>query len=118
MAGSRATRVVPQVVIWTLPPQKPLTPPVDFYALMKQAVKQDTNHMIMAVLQFPPFTQAIVGSAKLPGPSQAPLQIVPGTWHFMDQADFGRIANQKGLVDKLSTTVQLLDCTAANDSPN
>ncbi|KAG6882344.1 hypothetical protein C0993_010984, partial [Termitomyces sp. T159_Od127] len=50
MAGSQATCVVPQVIIWTLPPQKPSIPPVDFYALMKQAVKQDTNNMIMAVL--------------------------------------------------------------------
>ncbi|KAG6875773.1 hypothetical protein C0993_007487 [Termitomyces sp. T159_Od127] len=38
-------------------------------------------------------------------------------WCFADQADFGRIANQKGLADKLSTTLRLLNRSATNDSP-
>ncbi|KAG6872008.1 hypothetical protein C0993_002510 [Termitomyces sp. T159_Od127] len=49
MAGTRATRVVPQVVIRTPPPPKPA--PIDFYALLKRAVKWDSNNAIVAVLQ-------------------------------------------------------------------
>ncbi|KAG6863807.1 hypothetical protein C0993_010289, partial [Termitomyces sp. T159_Od127] len=37
---------------------------------------------------------------------------------FADQADFGCIADQKGLADKLSATVKLLDHSTANDSPD
>ncbi|KAG6874964.1 hypothetical protein C0993_011388 [Termitomyces sp. T159_Od127] len=110
MAGNRATRAVPQVIIWMLPPPKPSTPQVDFYAFMKQAVKRDGNNTIVAVLQFPPFAQAVVGFCEtaraFPGtPVDCARYLSAIGWRFADQADFGRIADQKGLADKLSPTL-------------
>ncbi|KAG6898836.1 hypothetical protein C0993_003695 [Termitomyces sp. T159_Od127] len=66
MAGTRATHVVPQVVIQTAPPSKPAPvqnppSPPDFYSMLKQAVKWDSNQVILAVLQRPLFAQAIIG---------------------------------------------------------
>ncbi|KAG6896978.1 hypothetical protein C0993_007864, partial [Termitomyces sp. T159_Od127] len=89
---------------------------------MKRAVKQDSNNTIVVVLQFPPFAQAIVGFCKtaraFPGtPADHARYLSAIGWRFADQADFGRIADQKGLVDRLSTTLQLLDHSAADDSP-
>ncbi|KAG6894542.1 hypothetical protein C0993_011273 [Termitomyces sp. T159_Od127] len=102
-------RVVPQVIIRMPPPPKP-APPINYYALLKQAVKRDSNNAIVAVLQYPPFMQAIVRFCET-------ARVFPGTpadrarylgsigWYFADQADFGRIADQKGLADKLSATL-------------
>ncbi|KAG6869785.1 hypothetical protein C0993_006017, partial [Termitomyces sp. T159_Od127] len=66
MAGTRATRAVPQVVIRTPPPSKPasvqkLPSPPDFYGMLKRAVKRDSNQVILAVLQRPLFAQAVIG---------------------------------------------------------
>ncbi|KAG6870786.1 hypothetical protein C0993_004133, partial [Termitomyces sp. T159_Od127] len=53
MAGTRAMRVVPQVIIWMPPPPKPalvqkLPSPPDFYGMLKRAVKRDSNQVILA----------------------------------------------------------------------
>ncbi|KAG6892329.1 hypothetical protein C0993_004091 [Termitomyces sp. T159_Od127] len=76
----------------------------------------------MAVLQYSPFMQAVVRfceTARVFSGTPADHARYLGSigWCFVDQADFGRIANQKGLADKLSATLQLLDCSAADDSP-
>ncbi|KAG6893907.1 hypothetical protein C0993_012720 [Termitomyces sp. T159_Od127] len=66
--------------------------------------------------------QAVVGfcdTAKVfPGtPADRARYLGAIGWCFADQADFGRIADQKGLADKLSATLRLLDRSAADDSP-
>ncbi|KAG6864017.1 hypothetical protein C0993_009646, partial [Termitomyces sp. T159_Od127] len=98
----------PQIVIRTPPPQKSSTLPVDFYTLMKQAIKCNANNTIITVLQFSPSCKPFLASMRWPVPSQ----------RFVDQADFGHIANQKGLADKLSATFKLLDHTTTDDSLN
>ncbi|KAG6876692.1 hypothetical protein C0993_001130 [Termitomyces sp. T159_Od127] len=110
MARTQAMRIVPQVVIWMPPPQKPSAPPIDFYTLLKQAVKRDSNNTIVVVLQYLPFMQAIVGFCKtarvFPGtPADCARYLGAIGWCFADQANFGCIADQKGLVDKLSATL-------------
>ncbi|KAG6881062.1 hypothetical protein C0993_002998 [Termitomyces sp. T159_Od127] len=66
MAETRATCVVPQVVIRTPPPPKPasvqkLPSSPDFYGMLKRTVKRDSNQVILTVLQHPLFAQAIIG---------------------------------------------------------
>ncbi|KAG6872009.1 hypothetical protein C0993_002511, partial [Termitomyces sp. T159_Od127] len=66
--------------------------------------------------------QAIVGfcdtARVFPGtPADRARYLGAIGWCFADQADFGCIADQKGLADKLSATLQLLDRSATDDSP-
>ncbi|KAG6864510.1 hypothetical protein C0993_008789, partial [Termitomyces sp. T159_Od127] len=99
--------VIPQVIIQTPPPPKS-APSIDFYALLKRAVKWDSNNAIVAVLQYPPFMQAIVGFCKT-------ARVFPGT--PAARARYLGSIGWKGLVDKLSTTLRLLDHSAADNSP-
>ncbi|KAG6867649.1 hypothetical protein C0993_012721 [Termitomyces sp. T159_Od127] len=121
--GCAACAPPPWVVIQTPPPQKSSTPPVNFYALMKWAVTCNANNTIITVLQFLPFVQAIVGFCKTAHafsntPADCARYLGSIGWQFADQANFGHIADQKGLADKLSATVKLLDHTTANNSPD
>ncbi|KAG6875142.1 hypothetical protein C0993_010617 [Termitomyces sp. T159_Od127] len=100
MAGTRATCVVPQVVIRTPPPSKPAPvqnppSPPDFYSMLN-----------------------LCNTAKaFPGTSTDHTRFL-GTisWQFADQADFPVLADQKGLFDALSTILPLLNRQADADS--
>ncbi|KAG6864071.1 hypothetical protein C0993_009456 [Termitomyces sp. T159_Od127] len=91
--------------------------------MLKQAVKQDSNQVILAVLQCPLFAQAIISlcnTAKaFPGTPADRTQFLGTTsWQFADQADFPVLANQKGLFDALSMILPLLDRQAGVDLGN
>ncbi|KNZ74763.1 hypothetical protein J132_06304 [Termitomyces sp. J132] len=93
----------------------------DNFALLQRSVKRDAHQVILAVLQLPLFAQAVIGfcrvAAGIPG-TQADRAQYLGTMqlHFADQADFPRIAEQKGLFDSLTATLPVIDRDAANDS--
>ena len=116
-------------------------PPPDNHVLLKRSVKRDKNNVIVAVLQFPPFAQALTGifasawqlplstadRARFLGTLNLVLYFVtfPGSLpdfsifqHFADQADFPRIAEQRGFSETLSSLLQVLDRAAAEDSPD
>ncbi|KAG6863706.1 hypothetical protein C0993_010578 [Termitomyces sp. T159_Od127] len=128
MAGSRATRAVPQVVIWMPPPSKlapvqnPPSPP-DFYGMLKRAMKRDSNQVILAVLQRPLFVQAVIGLCNtvkaFPGTPADHARFLGTTgWRFADQADFPILADQKGLFNALSMILPLLNRQAGVDLGN
>ncbi|KAG6875077.1 hypothetical protein C0993_010979 [Termitomyces sp. T159_Od127] len=119
-------RIVPQVIIQMPPPpkpasmQKPPSPP-DFYGMLKCAIKQDTNQVILVVLQHPLFAQAVIGlcnTAKAFSRTPTDHTWFLGTtgWQFANQANFTVLADQKGLFLALSAILPLLDRGAANDS--
>ncbi|KAG6875072.1 hypothetical protein C0993_010986, partial [Termitomyces sp. T159_Od127] len=91
--------------------------------MLKRAVKQDSNQVILAVLQHLLFAQAVIGlcnTAKaFPGTSADRTQFL-GTigWRFADQADFPVLTDQKGLFNALSTILPLLDRQADADLGN
>ncbi|KAG5348735.1 hypothetical protein C0989_008580 [Termitomyces sp. Mn162] len=93
----------------------------DNFALLQRSVKRDAHQVILAVLQLPLFAQAVIGfcrvAAGIPG-TQADHAQYLGTMQlrFADQADFPRIAKQKGLFDSLTATLPVIDRDAANDS--
>ncbi|KAG6876566.1 hypothetical protein C0993_002274 [Termitomyces sp. T159_Od127] len=126
MTGTRATCVVPQVVIQMLPPPKPalvqkLSSPPNFYGMFKRTMKRDSNQVILAVLQRLLFAQTIIGlcnTAKaFPGTPTDCTQFLGTTgWQFTDQADFPILADQKGLFVAISAILSLLDHGAANNS--
>ncbi|KAG5323467.1 hypothetical protein C0989_012255 [Termitomyces sp. Mn162] len=93
----------------------------DNFALLQRSVKRDAHQVILAVLQLPLFAQAVIGfcrvAAGIPG-TQADRARYLGTMQlrFADQADFPRIAEQKGLFDSLTATLPVIDRDAANDS--
>ncbi|KAG5332100.1 hypothetical protein C0989_007251 [Termitomyces sp. Mn162] len=91
------------------------------FALLQHSVKCDTHQVILAVLQLPLFTQAVIGFCGVAAG-------IPGTWAdctqylgtmqlcFADQADFPCIAKQKGLFDSLTATLPVINHSATNDS--
>ncbi|KAG5348653.1 hypothetical protein C0989_009174 [Termitomyces sp. Mn162] len=93
----------------------------DNFALLQHSVKCDMQQVILAVLQLPLFAQAIIGFCRVAAG-------IPGTWadharylgtmqlRFADQADFPRIAEQKGLFDSLTTTLPVINCNVTNNS--
>ncbi|KNZ81424.1 hypothetical protein J132_00663 [Termitomyces sp. J132] len=114
----------------------------DNFALLQRSVKCDAHQVILAVLQLPLFTQAVIGfcrvAAGIPrtqadrarylGTMQlvSPLSVFSfpsssffsSLQRFADQADFPCIAKQKGLFDSLTATLPVIDRDAANDSTN
>ncbi|KNZ73884.1 hypothetical protein J132_09100 [Termitomyces sp. J132] len=82
----------------------------DNFALLQRSVKRDAQQVILAVLQLPLFAQAIIGfcrvTAGIPG-TRADHTRYLGTMQlrFADQANFPRIAKQKGLFDSLTATL-------------
>ncbi|KAG6893884.1 hypothetical protein C0992_008298, partial [Termitomyces sp. T32_za158] len=113
-----------------MPPQS-ASPPPDFYSMFKHAVKRDSQQVILAVLQRPTFAQAAIGlcnTAKAFPRTPADHAHYLGTivavgqnvttigWRFVDQANFPVLADQKGLYETLTSTLQLLDRRAADDS--
>ncbi|KAG6883647.1 hypothetical protein C0993_004923 [Termitomyces sp. T159_Od127] len=108
----------PQVVILTTPPHPS---PLNFYGMLKQAIKQETNQVILAVLQHPLFAQAVIGLCNtvkaFPGtPTDCTRFLGTTGWQFTDQANFPVLADQKGLFDTLSMIRSLLNCQAGIDS--
>ncbi|KAG6894827.1 hypothetical protein C0993_010654 [Termitomyces sp. T159_Od127] len=102
------------------PVQNPPSPP-NFYSMLKRAVKQNSNQVILAVLQRLLFAQAVIGlcnTAKaFPGTSTDRTRFLSTIgWRFADQADFPVLADQKGLFDTLSIILPLLDRHADADS--
>ncbi|KAG6875768.1 hypothetical protein C0993_007495 [Termitomyces sp. T159_Od127] len=118
--------VVPQVIIWTLPPPKPSLvqkPPSspDFYSMLKRTMKQDTNQVILAVLQCPLFVQAVIGLCNMAKafprtPEDHTWFLGTTGWQFTDQAHFPILADQKGIFVALSAILPLLDHGATNNS--
>ncbi|KAG5348645.1 hypothetical protein C0989_009256 [Termitomyces sp. Mn162] len=115
----------PQVVITTSPRPTPVrrhTPsPPDFYGMLQHAVKRDAHQVILAVLQRPLFAQAVIGlcntaAAFSSTPADRARYLGSIGWNFADQADFPLLADQKGLYDALSATLDVLDRDAAADS--
>ncbi|KAG5349085.1 hypothetical protein C0989_006107 [Termitomyces sp. Mn162] len=93
----------------------------DNFALLQCSVKCDMHQVILAVLQLPLFTQAVIGFCRVAAG-------IPGTWAdctqylstmqlcFADQANFPHIAKQKGLFNSLTATLPVIDCSATNNS--
>ncbi|KNZ82285.1 hypothetical protein J132_03801 [Termitomyces sp. J132] len=115
----------PQVVITTSPRPTPVrrhTPsPPDFYGMLQHAVKRDAHQVILAVLQRPLFAQAVIGlcntaAAFSSTPADHARYLGSIGWNFADQADFPLLADQKGLYNALSATLDVLDRDAAADS--
>ncbi|KNZ75835.1 hypothetical protein J132_01584 [Termitomyces sp. J132] len=115
----------PQVVITTSPRPTPVrrhTPsPPDFYGMLQHAVKRDAHQVILAVLQRPLFAQAVIGlcntaAAFSSTPADRARYLGSIGWNFTDQADFPLLADQKGLYNALSATLDVLDRDAAADS--
>ncbi|KAG5719764.1 hypothetical protein E4T56_gene18548 [Termitomyces sp. T112] len=95
--------------------------PPDFYGMLQHAVKQDAHQVILAVLQHPLFAQAVIGlcntaAAFSSTPADCARYLGSIGWTFADQADFPLLANQKGLYDTLSATLDVLNHKAATDS--
>ncbi|KAG5331507.1 hypothetical protein C0989_008040 [Termitomyces sp. Mn162] len=117
--------VCPQVVITTSPCPTPAphhTPsPPNFYGMLQHAIKQDAHQVILAILQHPLFAQAVIGlcntaAAFSSTPADCTRYLGSIGWSFTNQADFPLLANQKGLYDTLSATLDILDRKAATDS--
>ncbi|KAG5331653.1 hypothetical protein C0989_007697 [Termitomyces sp. Mn162] len=93
----------------------------DNFALLQRSVKRDAQQVILAVLQLPLFAQAIIGfcrvAAGMTGTRADRAQYL-GTMQlrFADQANFPRIAKQKGLFDSLTTTLPVINRNVANNS--
>ncbi|KAG5719747.1 hypothetical protein E4T56_gene18569 [Termitomyces sp. T112] len=111
----------------------PCTPPTarpssgqdlpDNFALLQCSVKRDAQQVILAVLQLPLFAQAIIGfcrvAAGIPGTQADRAQYLSTMQlRFADQANFPRIAEQKGLFDSLTATLPVINRNATNNSTN
>ncbi|KAG6894343.1 hypothetical protein C0992_006514, partial [Termitomyces sp. T32_za158] len=99
----------------------PAPAPVDFFSLMKQAVKPDGQQAIIAILHNSTFAQATKGfcdtTCLFPvTPTDRTRYLGSIGWHFSDQTDFPCIANQKGLYKTLVSMLPTLDQAAADNS--
>ncbi|KNZ76513.1 hypothetical protein J132_10221 [Termitomyces sp. J132] len=88
-----------------------LNEPPDYVALCNGAVKQNGAGVIIAILHYPPFTSAIVGTWSMAQmlPSSANWAHYLGLLNltFSDQADFACITDQSGFPSLLSDALQL-----------
>ncbi|KAG5333123.1 hypothetical protein C0989_006270 [Termitomyces sp. Mn162] len=123
MPSSKVVR--PQVVITTSPHPTPaphhMPSPPNFYGMLQHAVKRDAHQVILAALQHPLFAQAVIGlcntaAAFSSTPADCTRYLGSIGWTFADQANFPLLADQKGLYDTLSATLDVLNCKAATDS--
>ncbi|KNZ76600.1 hypothetical protein J132_09344 [Termitomyces sp. J132] len=95
----------------------------DHFGLLKLSVKHDTHQVILAILQFPTFTQAIISMCRIASSfngSRADCAQYLGTMQlcFANQANFPHITEQKGLFDSLSDILPILDHGATSNSAN
>ncbi|KAG6893310.1 hypothetical protein C0992_010517 [Termitomyces sp. T32_za158] len=113
-AGNKAV-----CMVITTPPASPPNP----FSNLKQSLKRDKNQVILAVLLRPMFASAMIsicGTARaFPGSGGDRARFIGTTQlRFADQADFERLADQRGLVDALLATLPTLDRRVAEDAPD
>ena len=137
-----STPTGPRNPIHSVPVRGTAALPPNNHTLLKCSIKHNKNNVIVAVLQFPPFVQALTGifaSAQQLPISTADCARFLGTLnlvfysliflrsfsinifpsqHFADQVDFPRIADQRRFPETLSTLLQVLNCATAKDSPD
>ncbi|KAG6897883.1 hypothetical protein C0995_010112, partial [Termitomyces sp. Mi166 len=97
------------------------TTPPNNYGLLKHAYRCDNNQLIVGVILFLLFAQALIdllGSAKVFSGTSTDQARFLSTLQlcFTDQANFSCIADQQGLYEALILMMQCLDCGATDDS--